>query len=37
VDRQGRILGAWEGVGKEDRQASITAAIDALLKPAIAQ
>ena len=29
VNRQGQILGAWEGVGKEDRQAAILAAIDA--------
>lgn len=32
VNRQGRILGAWEGVGKPDRQASITQAIDDLIK-----
>ncbi len=30
VDRQGRIVGAWEGVGKLDRQAEILAAIDAI-------
>ena len=32
VNREGRILGTWEGVGKEDRQASITQAIDVLMK-----
>lgn len=32
VNRQGRVLGSWEGVGKEDRQAAITREIDALLK-----
>jgi hypothetical protein len=29
VNRQGRILNAWEGVGKEDRQAAIFKAVDA--------
>lgn len=29
VNRQGRILNAWEGVGKEDRQAAILQAVDA--------
>jgi peroxiredoxin len=30
VNRQGKIVGAWEGVGKEDKQAAILAAIDTL-------
>lgn len=32
VNRQGRVLSAWEGVGKEDRQAAIVAAIQASLR-----
>ena len=32
VNRQGMILGAWEGVGKEDRQAAILATIDSAAK-----
>jgi peroxiredoxin len=30
VNRQGRILGAWEGVGKPDVQAALTTAVDAI-------
>ena len=32
VDRQGRVLHAWEGVGKADKQAQITEAIGAALR-----
>ena len=30
VNRQGKIISAWEGVGKDDRQAAILAAINAV-------
>lgn len=30
VNRKGKIVGAWEGVGKDDKQAAILAAIDDL-------
>jgi len=30
VNRQGRILGAWEGVAKADQQAAMNQAVDAL-------
>jgi len=32
VNRQGRVLGSWEGVGREDRQASITREIETLMR-----
>jgi hypothetical protein len=32
VNRQGRILGAWEGVGKADGQAAILKALDAAVR-----
>ncbi|MEZ5315966.1 MAG: hypothetical protein R2752_01050 [Vicinamibacterales bacterium] len=32
VDRAGHVLGAWEGVGPDDEHATLTAAIDRLLK-----
>jgi hypothetical protein len=32
VNRQGTILGAWEGVGADDRQAAILKAVDAALR-----
>jgi thioredoxin-related protein len=32
VDRQGRVLHAWEGVGNTDKQAQITGAVGAALR-----
>jgi len=32
VNRQGRILGAWEGVAKADQQAAMNRAVDALAR-----
>jgi hypothetical protein len=32
VDQQGRVIGAWEGAGKPDRQAAILKAVDEAVK-----
>ncbi len=32
VDREGRVIGAWEGAGKPDRQAAILKAVDEAVK-----
>jgi len=32
VDRQGKVLGAWEGAGKPERQAAILKAVDEALR-----
>jgi hypothetical protein len=32
VDQRGKVVGAWEGAGKEERQAAILSAVDAALR-----